>query len=250
MFSIFKKEIRTFFSNATGYIVIGIFLLLMGLFLWVVPGEYNILDAGYANVDGLFYLAPWLFLFLCPAVTMRLFAEEKQSGTWELLLTKPISRLQLVLGKYFAGWLLVCLALIPTILYYVSVWFMAEPVGNIDAGAFWGSFIGLLFLSAVYAAIGTFASSLSKNQIISFIVALVLCFFFYYGFEIISGFFSSGKMIYFLDNLGIHAHYKSMSRGVIDSRDIVYFLVLSSIFIVATAWKIAAQNPLKKIFQE
>ena len=238
MFSIFKKEIHTFFSNATGYIVIGIFLLLTGLFLWIIPGEYNILDSGFANVDGLFFLAPWLFLFLCPAVTMRAFAEEKQTGTWELLVTKPISKTALVLGKFFAGWALVCLALIPTMLYYVSVWHMAEPFGNVDAGAFWGSFIGLFFLSAVYVAIGTFASSLSKNQIVSFIVALVLCFFFYYGFDIIASFFSSGQAIFFITNLGIHEHYRSMSRGVIDSRDIVYFLVLTLIFIGATVWKI------------
>ncbi|NDV47018.1 gliding motility-associated ABC transporter permease subunit GldF [Paludibacter sp. 221] len=238
MFSIFKKELHAFFSNATGYIVIGIFLLLTGLFLWVIPGEYNILDAGYANVDGLFYLAPWLFLFLCPAITMRLFAEEKQTGTWELLITKPISRLQLVLGKYLAGWVLVCMALIPTILYYLSVWYLAEPIGNVDAGGFWGAFIGLIFLAAVYVAIGTFASSLSKNQIVSFIVALVLCFFFYYGFELLGSFFSSGKTIYFLEGLGIHAHYKSMSRGVIDSRDIVYFVVLIVLFITATTWRI------------
>src|SRR5450759_1319472 len=116
MFSVFKKELRTFFSNATGYIVIGIFLMLTGLFLWVIPGEYNILDAGYANVDGLFYLAPWLFLFLCPAVTMRLFAEEKQTGTWELLVTKPLSKLQIVLGKFLAGWTLVSIALLPTLI--------------------------------------------------------------------------------------------------------------------------------------
>jgi ABC-2 type transport system permease protein len=178
MFSVFKKELRTFFSNATGYIVIGIFLLLTSLFLWVIPGEFNILDAGYANVDGLFYLAPWLFLFLCPAVTMRLFAEEKQTGTWELLITKPISKLQIATGKYLAGWLLVIIALLPTLLYYFSVSYLAEPMGNVDSGAFWGSFIGLIFLSGVYVAIGLFASSLSNNQIVSFVVAVVLSFFF------------------------------------------------------------------------
>lgn len=238
MLSIFKKELRTFFSNATGYIVIGIFLLLTGLFLWVIPGEYNILESGYANVDGLFFLAPWLFLFLCPAVTMRLFSEEKQSGTWELLITKPISKMQLVAGKFLAGWVLVLLALIPTLLYYASVWYLAEPIGNVDSGAFWGSFIGLFFLSAVYVSIGTFASSFSKNQIISFIIALVLCFFFYYGFELLGSFFQSGRLVSFLDNLGIHAHYKSMSRGVIDSRDIVYFIVLTAVFIGATTWRV------------
>jgi ABC-2 type transport system permease protein len=238
MFSVLKKELRTFFSNATGYIVIGIFLSLTGLFLWVIPGEYNILDAGYANVDGLFYLAPWLFLFLCPAVTMRMFAEEKQTGTWELLITKPISKTQIVLGKCLAGWIVVALALVPTLLYYFSVAYLAEPVGNVDSGAFWGSFIGLFFLAAVYVAIGTFASSLSNNQIVSFVVAVVLSFFFYYGFEVLLSFVTSGQSIQLLEALGIHAHYKSMSRGVIDSRDLLYFVVLSIGFLSATVWKI------------
>ena len=238
MFSILKKELRTFFSNATGYIVIGIFLLLTGLFLWGIPGEFNILDAGYANVDGLFYLAPWLFLFLCPAVSMRLFAEEKQTGTWELLITKPIGRLQIVLGKYLAGWTLVSIALLPTLIYYFTVSYLAEPVGNIDSGAFWGSFIGLFLLASVYVAIGTFASSLSKNQIISFIIALFLSFFFYYGFDVMAGFFSTGSSIEMLETIGIHAHYKSMSRGVIDSRDLLYFIVLTILFLVGTVKRI------------
>lgn len=238
MISIFRKELRSFFSNATGYIVIGIFLLLTGLFLWVIPGQYNIIDAGYANVDGLFYLAPWLFLFLCPAVSMRLFAEEKQTGTWELLVTKPLSRLQLVLGKYLAGWVLVALALLPTLIYYFSVSYLAEPVGNVDSGAFWGSFIGLFFLAGVYVAIGTFSSSLSNNQIISFVVALVLSFFFYYGFDLLASFFTSGQAIQYLESIGINSHYKSMSRGVIDSRDVIYFVSVSVIFILATVKKI------------
>ena len=239
MFSVLKKELRTFFSNATGYIVIGIFLLLTGLFLWVIPGEYNILDSGYANVDGLFYLAPWLFLFLCPAVTMRLFAEEKQTGTWELLVTKPISKTQIVVGKYLAGWLLVTLALLPTLLYYCSVSYLAEPVGNVDSGAFWGSFVGLFLLAGIYVAIGIFSSSLSNNQIIAFVVAVVLSFFFYYGFEVLIGFFTSGQSIQILDSLGIHTHYKSMSRGVIDSRDLLYFIVLTIGFLSATVLRIS-----------
>jgi ABC-2 type transport system permease protein len=238
MFSIFKKEIRSFFSNATGYIVIGIFLFLTSLFLWVIPGEYNIIDAGYANVDGLFYLAPWLFLFLCPAITMRLFAEEKQTGTWELLVTKPLSKFQIVLGKFFAGWLLVCIALLPTILDYFTVSQLAEPIGNVDSGAFWGSFIGLIFLAAVYVAIGTFCSSLSQNQIISFIIAVVLSFFFYYGFDLLASIVNSSQFIQAFESLGIHSHYNSMSRGVIDSRDVLYFIVLSASFLTATIWKI------------
>lgn len=235
MFSVFKKELRAFFSTATGYVVIGLFLLLAGLFLWVIPGEYNILESGYANADGLFYLAPWLFLFLCPAISMRLLAEERQAGTWELLVTRPIGRARIVLGKYLAGWVLVCLALAPTAVYYVSVWHMAEPVGNVDAGAFWGPFIGLFLLAAVYVAIGVFASSLSGNQLVAFVVALVLCFFFYYGFELLGRFFTGGAAVYWLERMGIHAHYKSISRGVVDSRDLAYFFTLAALFVGAAA---------------
>lgn len=238
MLSILKKELRAFFSSVTGYIVIGIFLLLNGLFLWVIPGQFNVLDAGYANVDGLFYLAPWLFLFLCTAVSMRFFAEEKQTGTWELLATKPISEWQLVLGKYLAGTIVVIFALIPTIIYFFAVSFIAEPNGNVDAGQFWGSFIGLIFLASVYTAVGTFASSLSKNQIVAFIIGIVLCFFLYYGFDLLTSFFTSGRKMHFIENLGIYAHYKSMSRGVIDSRDVIYFLAVGTIFLTLTVWRV------------
>lgn len=246
MVSILKKEFRSFFENSTGYIVIGIFLIATGLFLWVIPGPFNVLDAGYANVDGLFYLAPWLFLFLCPAVTMRLFAEEKQSGTWELLKTKPLSDWQIVLGKYFAGLILVVLALVPTILSYFSVYYLAQPVGNVDSGQFWGSFIGLVFLAVVYTAIGIFSSSLTQNQIVAFITSLTLCFVFYFGFDLISNFFSKGTQIQFIENLGIHSHYKSMSRGVIDSSDLLYFLILSFVFVWSTTLKIRHENNYKK----
>ena len=238
MISVLKKELRTFFSSATGYIVIGIFLTLNGLLLWVIPGEYNVLDAGYANVDGLFYLAPWLFLFLCPAVSMRLFAEENQTGTWEILVTKPISKIQIVVGKCLAAWVLVLLALLPAVLYYFTVSYLAEPSGNVDSGAFWGSFIGLIFLAAVYVSVGTFASSLSSNQIVSFIIAVIVSFFLFYGFEVLTSFFTFGKYVQLIDILGIHAHYKSMSRGVIDSRDVLYFVLLSGGFLTATVWKV------------
>ncbi|MGC3978782.1 MAG: gliding motility-associated ABC transporter permease subunit GldF [Paludibacteraceae bacterium] len=238
MISIFKKELRSFFSSATGYIVIGIFLLLTGLLLWIIPGEHNILDTGYANVDGLFYLAPWLYLFLVPAVTMRFFSEEKQTGTWELLITKPLTPYQIVLGKYFAGTVLVVLALLPTSIYYYTVSYLAEPLGNVDSGQFWGSFIGLALLAMVYVAISIFCSSFSKNQIIVFIISAVVCFFFYYGFDVLTSFVSGGNKIQFVENLGINYHYKSISRGVIDSRDVVYFVVVSLIFLQLTVWKI------------
>ena len=169
---------------------------------------------------------------------MRLFAEEKQTGTWELLVTKPISKPQIVLGKYLAAWLLVIAALFPAILYYLSISYMAEPMGNVDSGAFWGSFIGLIFLAALYVAIGSFASSLSSNQIVSFVVAVVLSFFFYYGFELTMSFFRSGQSVQVVEQLGIHIHYKSMSRGVIDSRDIIYFVLMSGGFLSATIWRV------------
>jgi len=242
MFSIFKKELQSFFSNATGYIVVGIFLILSALFLWVIPGEYNVLDNGYANVDGLFYLAPWLFLFLCPAITMRLLAEEKQLGTWELIITKPISKFHIVLAKFFAAWLLVLISLLPTLIYYFSVIYLAEPVGNVDSGAFWGSFIGLVLLAAGYVAIGLFASSVSSNQLVSFVLALVFSFFFYYGFDVLVGFISSGFSMQFIENLGIHAHYKSISRGVIDLGDIIYFFGLCASFLTATVYRIRTKN--------
>lgn len=234
MFSILKKELNSFFSNAIGFIVIIVFITLNGLFLWVIPGQYNILQTGYANVDGLFYITPWLFLFLCPAITMRLIAEEKQMGTWELLITKPLSSWSIILGKFLAGWILVLIALAPTIIYYFSVWYISEPLGNIDSGAFWGSFIGLVLLSGVFVAIGTFSSTLSNNQIVSFVVAVLLSFFMFYGFELASSFFANANISHAIEQIGINSHYKAMSRGVIDSKDIGFFSLISFIFIYFT----------------
>lgn len=234
MFSLFKKEFCNFFASPMGYIVIGVFLCLTSLFLWVFPGEYNVLDNGYANMDGLFNFAPWLYLFLVPAVTMRLFAEERRTGTIELLKTRPISNLSIVLSKYLAGVSLVLVSLLPTLLYFLSVWMLGDPMGNMDMGGTWGSYIGLFFLATVYTAIGLFASSLTDNQIISFIVAAVLCFFAYIGFDIISGMASSGEAESLIASLGISAHYDSMSRGVIDSRDVMYYLILIVIFLFFT----------------
>lgn len=239
MFSIFKKEFRAFFSNATGYIVTGIFLLLTALLLWVIPGQYNIPENGYAQLDGLFYLSPWLFLLLCPAITMRLFAEERQTGTWELITSKPLSKQAIVTGKFMAGWALVLVALIPMIFYYLLVYYIAEPQGNVDSGAFWGSFIGLVFLAATYTAIGIFSSSLSNNQIISFVTAVVISFFMFYGFELISNAFGSTQFSVYIENLGIDLHYKSISRGVIDSRDLIYFFSVILVFLFFTQKKVS-----------
>jgi ABC-2 type transport system permease protein len=238
MFVLYKKELQRFFNTAMGYIVIAVFLLITGLFLWVFRGEYNILESGYANLDGLFVLAPWLYLFLAPAVTMQLFADEQDKGTIELLYTKPIRKTSIVFGKFLAGFTLMLIALFPTLLWYVSVLLLAEPIGNVDSGAFWGSFIGLVFLAATYVAIGVFASALSKNQLVAFVVAVILCFVFLYGFELVSALFSSGSVADVVERFGINAHYQSMSRGVLDSRDILYFVTLQSLFLLFTHEKI------------
>lgn len=231
LFPVFYKEIRYYFSSLTAYVVIGIFLLATGLFLWVIPGTYNILDTGYANTDGLFILAPWLFLFLCPAITMKSIADEKQSGTWELLIARPLSISNIIVGKFMAAWILVVISVLPAILYFVSVYFLAIPVGNVDIGAFAGSFLGLILISGVYISIGIMASALVINQILSFIIALIICFFMFYGFELIASFFTSGMMIFLLQNTGIHAHYQSISRGVIESADLIYFCLVTIIFL-------------------
>jgi ABC-2 type transport system permease protein len=237
MFPLYLKEIRSFLSSLIGYIAIGVFLTLIGVFMWVVPtegGGYNVLDNGFANIDPLFAIAPWVYLFLVPAITMRSFSEEKKSGTLELLLTRPLTELQIVLAKYFAGISLVAVSLLPTLVYYYSVHLLGAPKGNIDTGGMWGSYIGLLFLGAAFVAIGTFASAISENQVIAFIVALLLCFLSYIGFEFVaqSGIF--GNLNAFFKSLGINDHYVSMSRGVIDTRDLIYFISLIAIFNLAT----------------
>ena len=228
--NIFGKEVRNFFTTPTGYIVLAVFFVGAALFLWVFPGEYNVLDNGYANLDGLFVLAPWLFLFLCPAVTMRTIAEERQQGTLELLLTRPLSAWQLVGGKFLASWCVIALALVPALLWFGAVYIMAEPIGNVDAGAFWGSYIGLLLLAAVYSAIGVFGSSVAGNQISAFVVSALICFGLLY---LIDSLFDSSSLMLYLKNLGIDAHYRSMSRGVLDSRDVLYMILLTGVFLTA-----------------
>lgn len=234
MRSIFLKEINTFFSSLIGYIVIGVFLVMMGLLLWVFP-EFSILDGAYANLDTLFEVSPMVFMFLIPAVTMRSFAEEKQSGTIELLATKPVTDWQIVSGKFLACLALVVFALLPTALYYVSVCQLGDPPGNLDSGGILGSYIGLVFLAAGFTAIGVFASSLTNNQIVAFVLATFLCFFTYLAFDFLSRlpiFF--GKTDDIVQSVGIAYHYDSMSRGVLDSRDVVYFLSIISLFLAAT----------------
>ncbi len=232
MYSLFRKEIAGFFSSLTGYIVIIVFLMANSLFLWVFPGSYNIPDNGYATLESLFVISPWVFLFLVSAVTMRMFSEEKRHGTLELLMTKPLTDLQLILAKYFAALVLVLLSIIPTLIFFYSVYHLGNPIGNIDTGGTWGSFIGLFFLAAIYAAIGIFASSITENQIVSFILAAIISLFFYIGLDAIAALpvFSSSEN--FITVLGINQHYKSMSRGVLDSRDIIYFISIVAFFIL------------------
>lgn len=234
MYAIFIKEINAFFSSLIGYIVIGIFLVLMGLVMWVFP-DYSVIDGNYATLDTLFAMAPLIFLFLIPAVTMRTFAEENQTGTIELLVTRPISDWQIVGGKFLACFTLVVFALLPTVLYYITVYVLGAPPGNLDSGGIMGSYVGLLFLAAAFVAIGIFASSLSNNQIVAFLLAAFLCFFVYLAFDYLSRlpvFF--GKTDDIVQSFGIDYHYNSMSRGVLDSRDVIYFLSVIAVFMAAT----------------
>ena len=230
MFAILRKEINTFFSSPIGYLVIAIFLLLNGLFLWVFKGDFNIMDYGFADLSSFFLIAPWVLMFLIPAVTMRSFSDEKKQGTLELLVTKPISKSHIVLGKYFGAIVLIIIALLPTLLYVYTVYQLGDPIGNLDVGSTLGSYFGLLFLIASYTAIGIFSSTLSENQIVAFLVGISICFIFYIGFDGLADLTSST----FVEELGMSYHFKSMSRGVLDTRDIIYFLSITVFFIMIT----------------
>jgi ABC-2 type transport system permease protein len=238
MLTLLKKEISSFLSSLIGYIVITVFLLINGLFLWVFQGDFNILDFGYANLDGLFMIAPFVFLFLIPAITMRLFAEEKRTGTMELILTKPLTEFEIVMAKFLSGLILVIFSLLPTLVYFFSVYQLGLPKGNLDVGGMWGSYAGLLFLGASFVAIGMFSSTLTDNQIISFIIAVFLCGFLYIGFDFIYSFALFGKVDLLIKSLGINDHYQSMSRGVLDTRDMLYFLGIISFFILLSRYSI------------
>ena len=234
MLALLRKEIRSFLTSLIGYIVIAVFLIVTSLFMWVFPGAMNVMDAEYATLDTLFYIAPWVFLFLIPAITMRSLAEEQKEGTLELLMTKPITDLQIILAKYLAGLLVVVIAIFPTLVYFLSVYLLGSPVGNIDTGGMWGSYFGLLFLASAFVAIGIFSSSVSENQIVAFTIGVFLSFFCFIGFESISSLDLLGKIDSFIIQLGINEHYVSMSRGVIDTRDVIYFFSINALFIIIT----------------
>lgn len=236
MKALLLREIKSFFGSPIGYLVIAIFLLLNGLFLWVFNGDFNILNSGFADLGPFFVLSPWILIFLIPAVTMRSFSDEKKQGTIELLLTKPLSMWEIVNGKFFGALLLILLALVPTVIYVFVISSFGNPPGNIDMGSTLGSYFGLLFLISGYTAIGIFTSTLSDNQIVAFILSVFLCFVFYFGFEGVSGF--AGRLDSFVASLGMEYHFKSMSRGVLDTRDIIYFLSITILFLSFTVYKL------------
>ncbi len=232
MLAILKREINSFFSTSVGFLVNALFLILNGLLLWFIPGKFNILDNGFADLSSFFIIAPWVFLFLIPAVTMKAFCEEKKMGTFELLVTKPISLRNIILGKYLGAVILICLALIPTLLYIITISKLGNPTGNWDVGSTIGSYLGLFFLILAYTAIGIFASTISKNQIVAFISAVLLCLFIYYGFETIASLTQISS--FEINNIGMKSHFDSVSRGVIDTRDIIYFISVSALFLIFT----------------
>lgn len=241
MYSIFKKELNSFLFSLIGYIVVLVFLVGNSLFIWVLP-ETNVFDNGFASLDTLFNLAPYLYMFLIPAITMKSLAEEKKTGTIELLFTKPIVAMDIVLGKYFACTVLVLFSLLPTLVYYVSVYQLGNPVGNIDSAGFVGSFLGLILLGAVFVSVGIFSSSLTDNQIVAFILSLILCYLLYQGFDLLSGVAEKGAITLFISQLGIQYHYLSFSKGLLDSRDVLYFVIVIILFVQGTKLKLESRN--------
>lgn len=236
MKALLLREIKSFFGSPVGYLVMALFLVFNGLFLWVFEGEFNILNSGYADLAPFFTLAPWVLLFLIPAVTMRSFSDEKKQGTLELLFTKPLSMWQIVNGKFLGALVLIVMAVLPTFIYVSILSKLGMPEGNIDMGSTMGSYFGLLFLIASYTSIGIFCSTISENQIVAFILALFLCFLFYFGFEGISNLLKESADL--ITPLGMQYHFNSMSRGVIDTRDVIYFISVSLVFLAATVVKL------------
>lgn len=240
MKAILLREIKSFFGSPIGYLVIAIFLLLNGLFLWVFEGDYNILNSGFADLTPFFTIAPWILIFLIPAVTMRSFSDERKQGTLELLLTKPLSVWQIVNGKFLGALLLIVIAIIPTFIYAWIVSMLGMPAGNIDLGSTLGSYFGLLFLIAAYSAIGIFTSTLSENQIVSFILSVFLCFIFYFAFDGLATYLPAAENL--IESLGMSSHFESMGRGVLDTRDILYFVSLTTVFLSLTVYKLKSMK--------
>nr|WP_068887191.1 gliding motility-associated ABC transporter permease subunit GldF [Pedobacter panaciterrae] len=233
MYAVFKRELFSLLNSLMAYITIGVFLLASGLLLWFFP-DTSILEYGYAELTGFFSLAPFLFMFLIPAITMRSFAEERREGTYVLLASRPLTDWQIILAKYFACLVLVLFSLIPTLIYYYTIYKLGMPVGNIDTGAVIGSYLGLLLLGSSFVGIGIFASSVTKNQVIAFAVAVFICFIAYSGFDALSKVFSMRYLESIFLGLSINEHYQSISRGVLDTRDLVYFFTFVLFFLGIT----------------
>ena len=232
MIALFRKEISQFFGSLTGLLTIVIFLLVNALFLWIFSGDFNLLDFGFANMDSFFMLSPIIFLIFIPAICMRLFSEEFRSGTMENLLTKPIALWNVVFSKFLAANVLVLIAIFPTLIYFFSIYFLGETIGNLDIGGIMGSYLGLFMLSSSFIGIGVFASSISPNQVVAFLIAIVCNAMIYYGFDVLSSVSILQDWDLYISNLGIASHFSRMSKGVIDSRDILYFLSVCFLFLM------------------
>jgi len=232
MLAILKKELNLFFASPIGYLVIAIFLLFNGLFLWVFKGDFNILNAGFADLNSFFFISPWFFIFLIPAITMRTFTDEIKLGTIEILKTKPVTSWQIIMGKFLSVFILIIITLIPTLTYVYTIFKLGNPIGNIDFGSTLGSYFGLLFIASSFSSIGLFTSTLSNNQIVAFIIGVVLSFFMFYGFQAIAELDIVKNMS--IENLGLQEHFNSISRGVIDTKDILYFISVTFFFLFLT----------------
>jgi ABC-2 type transport system permease protein len=241
MIQVFAKELNSFLNSLIAYVVIGFFLAAIGLLVWIFP-ETSVLDSEYAGLDTLFALGPYVFIFLIPSITMRSFSEETKLGTLELLLTKPLSDWDVVVGKFLASFALVCMALAPTLIYYVTVSRLGNPPGNLDSSGIAGSYIGLLLLAAIFCAAGILASSLTSNQIVAFVLASFLCFFLYTGFESISTLPFVSEFALVIQSIGILSHYESISKGLIDSRDVVYFASIVAGMLLLTKTVISSRS--------
>ena len=233
MWAIWRREWNGFLNSLVAYIAMVVFLLITGLFIWVFP-DYSILEFGYAQLDQLFVIGPWVLMFLVPAVTMRFFSEEKRSGTAELLFTRPVSTSGVVLGKFLAGWALVLFSVLPTLCYVVALYYLAEPVGNLDLGGIAGSYLGLVLLGGVFAGIGTWASAVTEHPVVSFVLGVFLCFFMYAAFDSLRFLPLPNTALLVIEQLGIGAHFESMSKGVVDLRDLVYFASITFFFLFWT----------------
>lgn len=242
MIALLTKEIRSFLSSIIGYVFMLIFLLMNGLFLWFFAFNTNVISGGYADLSQFFQLSPVVLIILIPAITMRSFSEEKRTGTIELLFTKPISDTSIVLSKFLAGVALVFLTLLPTLIYYISIHYMGDPVGSIDDGATITSYIGLLLMGCCFVSLGVFVSALTNSQIVAFILALFLCWFLFLGLDLVANYSQVGSLDLVIRNIGLQEHYESIQRGVLDTRDIVYFLSFISVFLYATYVKLQSRN--------